>query len=143
MASVNDVEVSGNFCENCRGIFLRNYEPEDGELYLHHPDRAHLDTAAASGCSMCLALLREAAPSAIRSHDMARTDSLSKWSMTSELGEDNIGCYEVTLYYLTYSQGSLEPDNISKPVSVSNVHFWLQPAGGLWHFPRRHYHLLR
>jgi hypothetical protein len=146
MANSAATDTYDCLCEKCKNIFLQEGEPEDGKLYPHHPDRDHLNTAAASGCTMCLALLREVTSHLTKSHDALSTLNLSKWSITAELGDDNPECYEVTLYYLTFVElpsGTETPSQSPQPVSVSKVHFWLQPDKGLYAFYKGCAHPLR
>ena len=70
--------------------------------------------------------------SAISNHP--NTIGVSKRTITSELGDNDSDCYEVTLWYTTYIKDSKET-NVSKTnlgtASMNQVRFWLQPAEGM------------
>ena len=125
---------ASDLCKQCRSIFQQEQEPEDGGLYLHHPDRKHLDIAAASGCMMCQVLLTEISSSSSAVRSGPNIVGGSKWTIMSELGDDDTECYEVTLWYMTYitdSRASSEMNARPKTASMNQVRFWLQPAEGM------------
>ena len=53
-----------------------------------------------------------------------------KYSFTGDLGDANVGHYEVTLYFLEHALQAPSDESGPKAKSVRKARFWLSPKNG-------------
>lgn len=121
-------------CSACSSIFAVKEQPPDEELFLHHVDESSFWKAVDGGCMMCSVLSKELTSSVgARARFQPDIRFEFKHSFTGDLGDANLGHFEVTLYLLEYDNpadtDAQEQEN-SKRRRVSKARFWLSPSSG-------------